>query len=52
MKIKNVKESLILDLGSSQCIRPIPDKNKKEVIDMVKDLEKVKDVSAIIRLLT
>ena len=37
---------------SSRSVKPIPDGNKRTVIDMVKDLEKVKDVAEIMRLLT
>jgi len=36
---------------ASYSVRPISDKNKKEVIDRVNDLEKVKDVAEIVRLL-
>ena len=37
---------------SSRSVKPIPDENKRTVIDMVKDLEKVKDVAEIMRLIS
>ncbi len=36
---------------AANTVKPIPEQNKRTVIDMVKNLEEVKDVTEIIRLL-